>query len=151
MLGSYLLNTNSQNIVQCAAAQRAVSTADVLKMTQAEDGNLPFPPNCNTARTANSRVQRGRGGQSDAACGNRRLSPRHNAHRCGVAVERVERAGNVIHDFIVAAAKDSSEAAAADSRFAEIFPGERSAKPRPGRVSVLHGGDRAIRQARATP
>jgi hypothetical protein len=58
MLGSYLLNTNSQNIVQCAAAQRAVSTADVLKMTQAEDGNLPFPPNCNTARTANSRVQR---------------------------------------------------------------------------------------------
>ena len=44
-----------------------------------------------------------------------------NAHRCGVAVERVERAGNVIHDFIVAAAKDSSEAAAADSRFADIF------------------------------
>ena len=44
-----------------------------------------------------------------------------NAHRCGVAVERVERAGNVIHDFIVAAARDSSEAAAADSRFAEIF------------------------------
>ena len=41
-----------------------------------------------------------------------------NAHRCGVAVERV---GNVIHDFIVAAASDSSEAAAADSRFAEIF------------------------------
>jgi hypothetical protein len=33
----------------------------------------------------------------------------------------VERAGNVIHDFIVAAARDSSEAAAADSRFAEIF------------------------------
>jgi hypothetical protein len=44
-----------------------------------------------------------------------------NAHRCGVAVERVERAGNVTHDFIVAAAKDSSEVAAADSRFAEIF------------------------------
>ena len=44
-----------------------------------------------------------------------------NAHRCGVAVERVERAGKVIHDFIVAAAKDSSEAAAADSRFAAIF------------------------------
>src|SRR3982074_2420444 len=44
-----------------------------------------------------------------------------NAHRCGVAVKRVERAGNVIHDFIVAAARDSSEAAAADSRFAEIF------------------------------
>jgi hypothetical protein len=27
----------------------------------------------------------------------------------------------VIHDFIVAAARDSSEAAAADSRFTEIF------------------------------
>ena len=44
-----------------------------------------------------------------------------NARRCGVAVERVERAGNVIHDFIAAAAKDSNEAAAADSRFSEIF------------------------------
>src|SRR5215470_5027286 len=44
-----------------------------------------------------------------------------NAQRCGVAVERVERAGNVIHDFILAAAKDSNETAAADSRFAEIF------------------------------
>ena len=44
-----------------------------------------------------------------------------NAHRCGVAVERVERVGNAIQDFIVAAARDSSEAAAADSRFAEIF------------------------------
>jgi len=44
-----------------------------------------------------------------------------NAHRCGVAVERVERAGKVIHGFIVATAKDSSEVAAADSRFAAIF------------------------------
>ena len=44
-----------------------------------------------------------------------------NAHRCGVAVERVERAGKVIHGFIIAAAKDSSEVAAADSRFAAIF------------------------------
>ncbi len=44
-----------------------------------------------------------------------------SAHRCGVAVERVERAGTVIRNFIVAAATDSSEAAAADSRFAEIF------------------------------
>jgi hypothetical protein len=44
-----------------------------------------------------------------------------NAHRCGVSVERVERAGKVIHDFIVAAAKDSSEAEAANSRFSEIF------------------------------
>ena len=44
-----------------------------------------------------------------------------NAHRCGVATERVEHAGKVIRDLIVAAAYDSSEAAAADSRFAEIF------------------------------
>ena len=44
-----------------------------------------------------------------------------NAHRCGVPDERVERAGKVIHDFIVAAAKDSSEAEAADSRFSKIF------------------------------
>jgi len=44
-----------------------------------------------------------------------------NAHRCGVAVERVEHAGKVIHGFIAAAAKDSGEAAAADSRFAAIF------------------------------
>jgi hypothetical protein len=44
-----------------------------------------------------------------------------NAHRCGVSVERVEGTGKVIHGFIVAAAKDSSEIAAADSRFDEIF------------------------------
>ncbi len=44
-----------------------------------------------------------------------------NARRCGVPVERVESAGKVIHDFIAAAAKDSSEAATADSRFSEIF------------------------------
>ena len=68
-----------------------------------------------------------------------------NAHRCGVAVEREERVGNAIHDFIVAAAR---EAAAADSRFTEIFLASALPKPRPGRVSVLHSGDRAIRQAR---
>ena len=44
-----------------------------------------------------------------------------NASRCGVPVERVESAGKVIYDFIAAAAKDSREAAAADSRFSEIF------------------------------
>jgi hypothetical protein len=64
--------------------------------------------------------RRSRGGQSDAACGNGGFLL-GSAHRCGVAFERVERAGNAIHDFIVAAARDSSEAAAADSRFAEIF------------------------------
>jgi hypothetical protein len=44
-----------------------------------------------------------------------------NAHRCGVSVDRIDRAGKAIHEFIVAAARDSSEVAAADSRFAEIF------------------------------
>ena len=44
-----------------------------------------------------------------------------NAHRCGVAAERVARAGDVIHGFIVAAATDAREAAAADSRFAAMF------------------------------
>jgi hypothetical protein len=44
-----------------------------------------------------------------------------NAHRCGVLTERVEHAGKVIHGLIVAAAYDSSEAGAADSRFTEIF------------------------------
>src|SRR5690242_3436399 len=50
-----------------------------------------------------------------------------NASRCGVPLERVESAGKVIHDVISAAAKDSDEAAAADSRFSEIF--EASALP----------------------
>jgi hypothetical protein len=44
-----------------------------------------------------------------------------NAHRCGVPTERGEHAGKVLHDLVVAAAYDSSEAAVADSRFAEIF------------------------------
>lgn len=44
-----------------------------------------------------------------------------NAHRCGVPNDRVERAGKVIHDYIAIAAKDPSDAAAADQRFAEVF------------------------------
>ena len=44
-----------------------------------------------------------------------------NAQRCDVPVERVERAGKVIHGFIEIAANDPTEAAAADRRFAEIF------------------------------
>jgi hypothetical protein len=52
-----------------------------------------------------------------------------NAHRCGVAIERVERAQKVIHNFVVTAAKDPSEAAAADARFTEIF--RASALPEP--------------------
>ena len=44
-----------------------------------------------------------------------------NAHRCGVPIERVERAGKVIHGFIAIAADDPSKVTAADQRFAEIF------------------------------
>jgi uncharacterized protein YaaQ len=44
-----------------------------------------------------------------------------NAHRCGVSAERVDRAGNVIRDFIASTARDSNEEAAANSRFSEIF------------------------------
>ena len=44
-----------------------------------------------------------------------------NAHRCGVADERVEHAETAIRDLMVVAARDSVEAAAAESRFFEIF------------------------------
>ena len=44
-----------------------------------------------------------------------------NAHRCGVADDRVERAGTMVRDSIAAAARDSAELAAAESRYIEIF------------------------------
>jgi hypothetical protein len=44
-----------------------------------------------------------------------------NAHRCGVPTDRVEHAGKVVHDLIVAASDDSTEEAAADSRFTQMF------------------------------
>lgn len=44
-----------------------------------------------------------------------------NAYRCGVQRQRVEHAGKVIGDLIVTAARDSTEAAAAQARFFEIF------------------------------
>jgi hypothetical protein len=50
-----------------------------------------------------------------------------NAHRCGVADDRVVRAGKVIRELIVAAADDPGEQTAAKSRFAEIF--RDSARP----------------------
>ena len=50
-----------------------------------------------------------------------------NAHRCGVADERVVRAGKVIRALIVAASDDPGEQMAAKSRFAEIF--RMSARP----------------------
>jgi hypothetical protein len=50
-----------------------------------------------------------------------------NAYRCGVADERVVRAGKVIRELIVAASDDANEQAAAKLRFAEIF--RASAQP----------------------
>jgi hypothetical protein len=50
-----------------------------------------------------------------------------NAHRCGVADDRVVRAGKVIRELIVAAADDAGGRTAAKSRFAEIF--RESARP----------------------
>src|SRR5438552_15441228 len=50
-----------------------------------------------------------------------------NASRCGVADDRVVRAGKVIRELIVAAADDASEQSAAKSRFAAIF--RESARP----------------------
>ncbi len=50
-----------------------------------------------------------------------------NAYRCGVADDRVVRAGKVIRGLIVAAADDPSEQTAAKTRFAAIF--RESARP----------------------
>jgi hypothetical protein len=44
-----------------------------------------------------------------------------NAYRCGVSTKRVDRTGEAIHHLIVAVAYDSTEEAAANSRFTEIF------------------------------
>ena len=44
-----------------------------------------------------------------------------NAHRCGVPTGRIEHAGTVIQDLIVAVSYDSTEEAAADSRLVQIF------------------------------
>ena len=44
-----------------------------------------------------------------------------NAYRCGVPAERITRAGKVIRHLIEAVAYSSKDAAAADSRFVEIF------------------------------
>ena len=44
-----------------------------------------------------------------------------NAHRCGVADDRVVRAGKVIRQLIVTASDNRGEQIAATSRFAEMF------------------------------
>ena len=54
-----------------------------------------------------------------------------NAHRCGVADDRVIRAGKVIRELIVAASDDESERKLAKSRFAEIFRASAGAEKIP--------------------
>jgi hypothetical protein len=44
-----------------------------------------------------------------------------NAHRCGIATDRVVRAGQLIRQLIAAAARDSQEREAATERFAKFF------------------------------
>ena len=44
-----------------------------------------------------------------------------NAHRCGIATDRVVRAGQTIRELIAAAATDSDEQQAATERFAKFF------------------------------
>jgi hypothetical protein len=73
-----------------------------------------------------------------------------NAYRCGVSTKRVDRSGEAIHHLIVAVAYDSTEEAAANSRFTEIFLASAFSSPRRRRVDpALYGGDYAIRQARS--
>ena len=56
-----------------------------------------------------------------------------NAHRCGVATDRVVRAGQLIRELIQAAAKDSKEREDATDQFATFFlasalPGQSDGK-----------------------
>jgi len=44
-----------------------------------------------------------------------------NAHRCGIAGDRVVRAGQLIRDLIVAAAEDAREQEDATARFVRFF------------------------------
>lgn len=44
-----------------------------------------------------------------------------NAHRCGVATDRVVRAGQLVQDLIAAAAGDKEQRAHAVTRFAKFF------------------------------
>ena len=74
-----------------------------------------------------------------------------NAHRCGVPTDRVEHAGKVIHDLIVAASDNSTEEAAAEFALRPDVHGERFPGPRRRRADpTLQGGGRAIRSPRAT-
>ncbi len=44
-----------------------------------------------------------------------------NAHRCGIAVDRIVEAGELISDLIAAAAEDGPEQEEATTRFARFF------------------------------
>src|SRR5260370_42090633 len=80
-----------------------------------------------------------------------------NAHRCGVADDRVVRAGKVIRELIVAAADDPGEQTAAKSRFAEIFretarpEGSRRMPIPPCHAEVSHSERRGQFDRRAGP
>jgi hypothetical protein len=72
-----------------------------------------------------------------------------NAYRCGVSTKRVDRSGEAIHHLIVAVAYDSTEEAAANSRFTEIFLASAFSSQDGDALIPPYGGDYAIRQARA--
>src|SRR6201987_2202253 len=72
-----------------------------------------------------------------------------NAYRCGVADDRVVRAGKVIRELMVAAADDTSEQTAAKSRFAEIFRESAPGGQRPHTDPTVPYGGQPIRTARA--
>jgi hypothetical protein len=44
-----------------------------------------------------------------------------NANRCGVSIERVKQAGQVIRGMIAAASRDPDEEADADARFSQVL------------------------------
>lgn len=44
-----------------------------------------------------------------------------NAHRCGIAIERVVRAGELVRELVAAASEDDKAQEAATARFAEFF------------------------------
>jgi len=119
-------------------------------MTQTEERQSAVFSELYTARTANSRVQRKGGctglelnfcrhnrpdlplGIGVAEAANPTLLAETggfllgNAHRCGVAVECVERAETVIHDLIVATTRDFERGGGCGFALYRDFPGERS-------------------------
>src|SRR5215469_13249024 len=64
-----------------------------------------------------------------------------NAYRCGVADERVVRAGKIIRELMIAASDDPSQRIAAKSRFAEMF---RAAAQAEGSVRLSNPPCKAV-------